>query len=79
VSVKVPPSSRIVPLVMLSAALIVSLPLGPISNVWLALLIATRRAVAVPSISDPDPAVVLTASTTLLSIVPSTSSVPPLA
>src|SRR4029077_12125423 len=48
-SFKVPPDSRIVPLVMLSAAPIVRLPPLPISSVWLALLIEIAdAAVAVP-------------------------------
>ena len=38
--------SSILPLVMLSAALIVRLPLAPISSVWLALLMAMAPAVA---------------------------------
>ena len=76
----VPPSSLILPLVMLSAAVMLRLPSAPTSSVWLALLIVIAAAdVAVPSILRSElGCVVLIASVRPLT-VPVRSSVPPIA
>ena len=67
-----------VPLVMNSLPLIVRLPAGPISSVWLALLIAIVAAdVATPSIIRSEAAAVPIDRTTPVAIDPNTSSVPP--
>jgi hypothetical protein len=63
-SVSVPPAIWIVPLVMLSSALIVRLPPLPTSSVWLELLIeiaADAVAVLVNSSVDADPVAMLNA------------------
>src|SRR5882757_9489338 len=79
-SVSVPPSSWILPLVMLSAALIVRLPLAPISSVWAALLIAIAPVVAVlENFSvEADPVAIVNVGPPLAT-VPVRFSTPPLA
>ena len=79
VSVSEPPSSLIVPSVMLSAAPIVSVPLLPISSVWLALVIADRtvRRRGVVELQIGDVLVESIAATSPAPNVPVRSSVPP--
>ena len=75
-SLSVPPSSWILPAVTFCAALIVSAPAAPISNVWFRLVIEIAAAeVAVPSIFRSEAVAVAMTSTTPLSIVPNKSSV----
>ena len=79
-SVKVPPASEMVPLVMLSAPpLMVRAPLAPIASVWVLLAIAIgAAAVAVFSILRTEPATLAIASVGPLATVPVRCSVPPL-
>ena len=73
-----PPSSWIVPLVMLSTALMVRLPAAPICRVWSLSLIEIAAAdIAVPSSFRVELAAVPNCNTTPLSTVPNTLSVPP--
>ena len=66
------------PSAMLCAAVIVRLPLAPISRVWFAVVIEMAPAVAAPSIFKSEFATFAIASVRLV-IVPVRSSVPPLA
>src|SRR5271169_5794928 len=76
----VPPSSWMVPLVMLSVAPTVRIAVLPISSVWLLLLIAIAvAAVAVPSIFKSEGVVLSIAKIGPLLTVPVRSRVPPLA
>ncbi len=80
VSVAEPPSSLMVPLVMLSAALMVSAPALPTSSVWLLLEMAiAAAAVAVLPMSRSEPATLAMVSVGPLATVPLRFSVPPLA
>src|SRR5207248_1695199 len=79
-SVSVPPDIRIVPLVMLSATLIVRLPPLPISSVWLALLIViAEAAVAVPVNFRSEAEADAIVNDGPLATVPESASVPALA
>ena len=80
VSVEDGPTSIILPLVMLSAALMVKLPPLPISSVWLALLIAIALAVAaVLENSKVEAEEVAIVKVLPLATVPVKFNVPPLA
>jgi hypothetical protein len=75
---RVPPDNRIVPLVMLSAALIVRLPPAPTCSVWLVLLMLIAfAAVAVPVNSSTDADAVAIVKAGPLLTAPDRFSVPP--